>query len=370
MRVWVDGLSLTGRVTGVQRVVERLLQAMVEIDPGLDMRAFRFLGDGPARPQVRAQWRTALAHRRAHAILANRLFAPPLEILLRTRPGVFLFPDFTTLPVSPLSKSVVIIYDLSFFTVPQFSNPGLGSYLRRLVPRSITRADQIITISRFAADEIIERFPSARGRVTVVSPAADARFRPASDAEIAHFRQKLGVDRPYLLFAGTLEPRKNIVGVLEAYEALPASVRARVPLVIAGGKGWRDDAIRARLAAAGPLVKALGYIDDADLPSLYSGARGLVFPSFYEGFGLPPLEAMACGTPVITSRTTALPEVVGDAALLVDPTSVEEIGAAMGRLIDDDGLHTELRRRGLARARLFSWEGAARTLLGVLRALH
>ena len=186
---------------------------------------------------------------------------------------------------------------------------------------------------------------------------------------------KRGITQPYLLFVGTIEPRKNIVGLLHAFHHLRTrygaadSRVAETQLVVAGGTGWLYEEVQATVQELdlGGSVRFMGRVSDELLHVLYAGARANVHPAYYEGFGLPPLEAMACGTPTIVSNVSSLPEVVGDAALLVDPTSAEEIAVAMHRLIADDALHAELREKGLPRARCFSWQKAARSTLDVYR---
>jgi glycosyltransferase involved in cell wall biosynthesis len=173
--------------------------------------------------------------------------------------------------------------------------------------------------------------------------------------------------RDYLLFVGNIEPRKNLVALVEAYSQLRNNTRRAPPLAIAGGEGWRNRLIHQAVAAS-PFaadIRFLGYVPDAELPALMNGALAFVYPSVYEGFGLPPLEAMACGTPVITSNRSSLPEVVGDAALLVHPDDPAELADAMARVVEHESLRDDLRGRGLKQAQRFSWEGTARLTLEV-----
>lgn len=369
MHVWIDGASLVGPVTGIQRVVDALLRAMPGVAPDVEMRAFRFPDDGPPRSGLPVSWHQAPGRRRWMRILRRGHLAPPLELLLRDRKGVFFFPDLTVLPTTPRSRSVVAIYDLSAFSVPELMAADFGRWFRREVSFSVNAADRIMTISRFAADEIEARFPQTRGRVDIVSPAADPHFRPSTPDALDAFRSARGLERPFLLWVGSIEPRKNLVGVLRAWARTHAQLKKDARLVIAGATRDASAEIMNALSAAGGDVIQLGYVPDAELPLLYGAARALVFPSFYEGFGLPPLEAMACGTPVLTSQAASLPEVVGDAALLVDPRDVDAIAAAMTRLLEDDELHARLCVAGLARAAVFDWATSARKLADVFRSL-
>jgi glycosyltransferase involved in cell wall biosynthesis len=200
-------------------------------------------------------------------------------------------------------------------------------------------------------------------RIQVVPLGVSETFRPAPLEQVKEIRRRYALEDPYLLVVGSLEPRKNLARLFRAWELIYNKTTANV-LAVAGvsGRNFRD----AGFAAAPAGVQFLGYAAEDGLPALYSGASGLVFPSVYEGFGLPALEAMACGTPVIASRAASLPEVVGDAGLLFDPFDVEEMSEAIATLLEDTGLRDELRQRGLARARQFSWEATTQMTWEVL----
>jgi len=234
---------------------------------------------------------------------------------------------------------------------------------------SATRADRIVTPSEFTRNDVLKLLPVEPERVVVIPGGIDPSFKPQPDAEVATRLAPLGL-RPgdYLLFLGTIEPRKNLARLLQAVELAGPKIG---PLVLAGGRGWNNAAIRdaiVRLARDGR-VRDLGYVPDDLRPALHAGARAFVYPSLYEGFGLPPLEAMACGTPVLTSNVSALPEVMGDAALYVDPHDVSELAGCLTRIWRDDALRADLRARGLARARQFSWDRTARLTIDVYRGL-
>ena len=237
-----------------------------------------------------------------------------------------------------------------------------------LAPAAL-RADRIVVPSQHTRNDILKLLPVEPERVVVVAGGIDPIFTPQPPASVDERLARVGL-RPgeYLLFVGTIEPRKNLARLLEAMELAGPGIG---PLVIAGGAGWNNTDIRsalARLVRAGR-ARDLGYVPDALRPALYAGARAFVYPSLYEGFGLPPLEAMACGTPVLTSNVSALPEVVGDAALFVSPDDVPALAGAVRRLWEDDALRADLRTRGLARARQFSWDQTARRTLDVYRAV-
>lgn len=254
---------------------------------------------------------------------------------------------------------VVTVHDLSYHHYPDAFRPANRSYLRILGERSVRRARRVIAVSQSTKDDLIEHYGLPAGRVDVVHHGVDEAFRPLPADEVAAFCARQGTPERFLLFVGTLEPRKNVVRLVEAYARLP---RSCPPLVLVGGKGWLYDEVFRRVEELGLAgrVRPAGYVPAEDLPCWYNAAEALVYPSLYEGFGLPPLEAMACGTPVISSTASSLPEVVGDAGLLVDPEDVDALAAAMDRVLADAGLRERMRAAGLERARRFTWEGAAR----------
>jgi glycosyltransferase involved in cell wall biosynthesis len=215
----------------------------------------------------------------------------------------------------------------------------------------------------------MEYYKVPEDKISIISPAVDQKvFYPRESAEITKVKQNYGVKKPYILSLCTLEPRKNLVGVLDAYEKLPEKTKRSYILVLAGGKGWLDDELEKRigeLSAKYEVIKT-GYVPDEDLPALYSGASVFVFPSFYEGFGMPPLEAMACGTPVITSDNTSLPEVVGNAGIMIKADDTERLAGEMERVLTNNKLAQNLREKGLEQAKKFSWEKSAKELLDVI----
>jgi glycosyltransferase involved in cell wall biosynthesis len=227
---------------------------------------------------------------------------------------------------------------------------------RLIVPRSIQGADAIIAISRHTALDLQELFGVDAGKVTVVYSGVSERFRELPERDLAGVRQELELPARFVLFVGTVEPRKNVEALVRAL----ALVEPPVPLVIAGGYGWRYESTRQLIESSRERVRVLGPVGPELLPALYNLATCFAHPAWYEGFGLTPLEAMACGTAVICSNRSSLPEVVGDAALLVDPADVEAWASALQRVLDDGSLRADLGRRGAERARQFSWRRTAR----------
>lgn len=259
-------------------------------------------------------------------------------------------------------RLVVTIHDLSFMRYREMHPAQRLAWLEKGLWRTLAAADRIIVVSEFTRNELIALTGVERQRVEVVPLGAAPEFRPRVEAETESTRARQGLShRGYGLFVGNLEPRKNLGRLLDAWERLPGEIRGDFPLVVAGGKGWRDDRLMQRLeeAAARGTVRLTGFVPAAELPDLVASARFLAFPSLYEGFGIPVLEAMACGVPVLTSNRASLPEVAGDAALLVDPESVEAIAEGLARLLQDDDLARTLSERGLERASTFSWDRCA-----------
>ncbi|MBI2433622.1 MAG: glycosyltransferase family 4 protein [Candidatus Hydrogenedentes bacterium] len=280
------------------------------------------------------------------------------------------------LPPVRKARRVVTFYDLAFLRVPELCSPAIVGPFSRQIRRFATEADAIITCSRATRDDIVDLLDTPEAKIHVAYGGVAAEFRPSpSDSSDAGenesaLAREYGIQPPFLLFVSTLEPRKNVEGLLHAF----ALVQQEIPhqLVLIGREGWQEQptaVLAERLGLAGR-VKILGYLRrHEDLARFYAAAEAFVFPSLYEGFGLPVLESLACGCPVITSDRAALPEVAGDAALFVDPDDVGSIAAAIRRLAGDAQLRAHLRGQGPIQAAKFTWEGCARATLDVYRSL-
>jgi len=267
---------------------------------------------------------------------------------------------------------VVTVHDLSWLRYPETHPIDRVRWLERGLPAALERACAILVDSDFIRSEVISTFRVPPERVKTVHLGVSGEFRPRSAGDVAATLQRLGLEHGgYVLTVGTIEPRKNLSHVLEAFAQLPELLRERYPLVVAGARGWQDGAIvtRLRRLADRGQIRFLGHVAGSDLPDLYAGAAVFVFASLYEGFGLPPLEAMASGVPVIVSDRASLPEVVGDAGLTVDGEHADDLASRIAGLLDDSRTRAQMARRGIARAARFSWEACAAATLDVYRAV-
>jgi glycosyltransferase involved in cell wall biosynthesis len=251
---------------------------------------------------------------------------------------------------------------------PEWFNPRLAFWYRMMTPALVRRSHQIITVSQYTKRRLMEITGAPGARIVVIPNGVDGRFVPQTADDIRRVRQDLGIPSArYVLSLATLEPRKNILGQLQAWSRCVQLLPADVWLVIAGNNGARRVFSEVKLDSPPPRVHFAGFVPDDKLPALYGGAIALLYPSIYEGFGLPVLEAMATGTAVIVSESTALPEVVGTAGIQVDPRNSEAIADAIRRVVEDGTLRHELSRRALRQSRLFSWEKTSELTWEVLR---
>jgi glycosyltransferase involved in cell wall biosynthesis len=305
------------------------------------------------------------------SVLWFRLHAPfPVDFV--TGPvDIFHFPDFVLPPVRR-GRRVVTVHDLSFLLHPEHADEGLRNYLERTVPISVRNADFVVVDSANTQNELICLMDADPAKVEVVYPAISEAFRPIDDQELLDgVRSKYSLHFPFLFWVSMIEPRKNVPRLLQAYARLKQEIDIPHRMVIGGGLGWMYEPVFQTVEELNLAedVVFLGYVPDEDLPALYNLADVFIYPSIYEGFGIPPLEAMACGTPVVTSNTSSLPEAVGDAGLMAAPTDIAGIADAMGQILTNPSLRQDLQRRGLERARLFTWQASAEKILSIYRRL-
>jgi glycosyltransferase involved in cell wall biosynthesis len=289
---------------------------------------------------------------------------PPFE-LFAGKADVYHFPNFI-LPPLRSGKAVSTIHDMTFKRFPEYTEEKNRKYLEARIKDTVERSEAVIAVSKFSAAEIVDLLEIEDSRVYPIHNGISNRFRRVDEEQAAPVLQALGITKPYLLFVGTLEPRKNIPFLVKTFENLRDFDGQ---LVLAGGLGWKYEPILAAINSSSRRddIVHLHHADDVQLMALYSGASVFVFPSFYEGFGFPPLEAMACGTPVVSSTGGSLPEILADAAMLVDGFEVEEWTAALNRVLSDTALAGSLRNAGRKRSAEFTWETTAARTLEVYR---
>jgi len=293
---------------------------------------------------------------------------PKIDHLIPDRIDIFFIPLFKISPVSNNCKKVITCHDLSFEYFPKFS-PFRDRIFNKLGPKFETKkSDHIIAVSHSTFEDLLRLYNVSPDKVSVIYEGVEDRFRPIDDYEyLDKVKKKYNLPHKFILFLGNLDLRKNILGLIEAYKELRKSLD--VKLVLAGQPSWgyKEKSLKLKVqnSKLKDDIKFLGYVDERDKPALYNLASIFCFPSFYEGFGLPPLEAMACGTPVITSNNSSLPEIVGDAGLMINPYDTDELGQTMETLIRDESLRNKLKEKCLSQADKFRWDEVAEKTLEV-----
>lgn len=368
MRVALDAIPLVAAKTGIGHYTEALADALAQAHSEhqytlLSPFDFAFNGgpNGHSRPTNLTKQFLPVRSLFRHWWLVG------LPTLLRISPFDVFHGTNYCIPVFAPCPTVVTIHDLSLFTQAHTHENANVKRGKRRIPIMAHRATLIIAPSEWTKREVIERLKVKEHKLRVIPEAARPHLRPQREDEIQPVLEKHGLRGDFLLYVGTIEPRKNLLALIRAYDELLRTTEHTPQLVLCGGRGWLCDEVFALVdeLKLQDQVRFTGYVDDVDLPALYSAAQAFVYPSLYEGFGLPPLEAMACGAPVITSNVTSLPEVVGDAGLTHAPEDVRELARAMAQLLSDANLRAHLKQAGLERARQFSWERAARATQAV-----
>lgn len=379
MRIGIDYTAAARQRAGIGRYARELITALIALESqhryvifaavgGLDARTWkaeteRLRATGNRPPATSIQFRTLPLSDDWLARLWQRLRLPvPVEAITGTL-DAFYSPDFVLPPTLPRTRTLLTVHDLSFLRCPDAFVSALRRYLERVVPRSVARADLVLADSEATRADLIALLGVPPEKVQVLYSGVHPRFRPVPESdEVARLRARYGLgDAPYILSVGTLQPRKNYVRLIRAFTQLTNQPTNQ--LVIAGGRGWLYEETLIEAEKHPDRVRILGFVDEDDLPALYRNAALFAFPSLYEGFGLPVLEAMACGVPVVCSNASSLPEIAGDAALLIDPLDTDGLSAAMARALEDADLRRDMIAAGLAQAARFTWERAARQLL-------
>jgi glycosyltransferase involved in cell wall biosynthesis len=359
VRIGIEAWAAADVPAGRGRYVRELLRALeglghghelvlltrrpwAELPPAPGRRWFGVPGSGPGWVLRAAR----AAHGRCDVLLATTSYA---------------------LPVLATMPTATVVYDLLSFH-SEYGTPA-GSRLERLtLPPAVRRTRALVCISEATRDELVDRFPRAAGKAIVTPLAAGPPFAGArSDPEVL---RRHGIERPYVLSAATLEPRKNLPRLIEAFATLPPAARGDRQLLLVGGRGWGTTELDAAVARHGNAVRLLGFVSDADLAALYASADAVAYPALAEGFGLPVLEAMAAGAPVLTSNRSSLPEVGGTVAAYADPTDTASIRDALAALLEDPARREAMRAAGPAHAARFSWERTARETLAALERIN
>jgi glycosyltransferase involved in cell wall biosynthesis len=359
--IGVDARAAAEVPAGRGRVVRELLEALAGL-PGEHSYVLYCRRPGDLALDGRFRWETVespdpLWHLRT-ALAASRA----CDVFLST--NSYLTAWFLRVPTA------IIVYDLIPFRPGAHAQRRSQLIEKATIRPALRRARSLVCISEATRSDLVELFPYASPKARVVRLAVSDRLRRTrSEAELASVRGRLGLDGSFVLCAGTLEPRKNLVRLIDAFIGLPDELRAPHMLAVVGPKGWEAEEIHRRISEAGASVKLLGYVSDDELAALYQACTLFCYPSLYEGFGLPVLEAMTCGSPVLTSRVSSMPEIAGDAALYVDPLDVADIRAGLVRLLSSEEERRSLAERGRTRAANFAWERTAREMLEALEAL-
>ena len=373
VRLGINAIPILSPMAGVGRYTYHLIHQLQQILP---QQPWLFYGTSWER-----EIRTAAAPGARGLKDAIKRFLPRPELLLRfmgqlrfsagmNKHGIDLYHEPAFMAYRFRGPSVVTIHDISWVRHPETHPLERVREMNRVMPGVVKHASQIVVDSEFVRQEVMSYYGVPAERVTTVLLGVSSEFQPVDATRCTSVLSEFGLTHgEYILAVGTLEPRKNLSTVLAAYTRLPQAFRQRYPLVVAGMNGWRMEVLSSSLQAmiARGEVRLTGYVPQSHLPALYTGARAFVYPSLYEGFGLPPLEAMACGTPVIVSKRTSLPEVVGDAGLLVEPLDDRTIALCMQQLVEDDVLHAKLATAGRLRAQQFTWQKFALEMMAVYR---
>lgn len=371
MHIAIDAHSVGAKLGGNETYAINLIEALAEIDQ--DNLYTLYVTKQSAIERFTNRWHNFQVRR---TLPHTPLVRIPITLTreLRRHPVDVLHVQYTAPPFAPC-PIVTTIHDLAFEHLPQTFNRRSWMQLRLTVRHTARRAAHIITVSEYSRQDISTTYGVEPARITVTPEAAASHFVPVTnESELKRVRKSYGIQRDYILSLCSIQPRKNLVRLIEAYSDL-RQAHPDVPLpqlVLAGKKGWLENEIfrSAELSPFKSDILFTGYVPDTDLPALYSAAICFAYPSYFEGFGLPVLEAMQCGTPVIAGNRTSLPEIVGNTGILFDPFSKEELSRALALLINDPSVRTALRLQGIERAKIFNWLTTARSTLQVYEQIY
>jgi glycosyltransferase involved in cell wall biosynthesis len=364
MRIAFDAHAIGSRLTGNETYARNLLRALLAIDKDNDYRVYlkRDLpldADVPDAPN-------ATASRTLSGSRFRRLLLEMPRALKADRPDVlhvqYIAPRSGNVPV------VASVHDISFERHPEWFTPRERLGMKLFIPRTVRRARVVLALSEQTREDLIDLYEAPPEKIVTVTPGVGPEFRPRPPNEVALVRRRLGIEGPFVLAIGNVQPRKNLVRLVRAFDLARRSSSFPGPLVLVGQRGYRGEEILARVNEnGGGAVRATGFLPTDDLAALLTDCAAFAYPSLYEGFGLPVIEAMACGAPVVTSTTSALPEAAGGAALLADPSDESAIALALSRVLTDSDLVARLRSQGRERAARATWERSAERTLEAYR---
>lgn len=358
MKIVIDARTVTSQRTGIGSYLVHLAASLSVIDQTNNYCVMR----GGFRHWVKNKLFVSAAFRLAIFFYDNFIF--PVRLFIR-RTKIYHNPSFI-LPLLNFSyQKIITIHDLGFYVFGHdFATGWHARHLRFMLPRSVRKADKIIAVSEATKQQIIDIFHVPAENIVVIYEGVSENFKQIQDRkEIEDVLDRYDIKKPYILFVGTTDPRKNVERLIQAFLQVKQDFQG-LSLVIAGSKSKLFSSGLQKLVQEKDVILT-GYVAEEDIVCLYNGAAVFAFPSLYEGFGLPILEAMACGTPVLTSNKYSMPEVAGDAAVLVDPENIEELAAGLKALLENSSWRDELREKGLVRARQFTWEKTAQETLAV-----
>jgi len=376
MRIAIDYTAAIRQGAGIGQYVRGLVDAILAQDSS---SSYTLLASGrptSARPfpvAANVRPRSIFIPDRYLNFLWYRWRLPLYATFFSGQVDIYHGPDFALPPLNGKLRKVVTVHDLSFLEHPEYAVPSLAAYLKKIVPEAVASADVVASVSQATSRSLIEHFKIPPEKIVIIPNGVAPHYRRITNPVLlGATRHKFGLKHPFILGVGTLEPRKNHLGLIKAFAQAQKKKKGPAMLALAGGNGWLYEETKQVVAELKleNKIRFLGHVSDLELITLYSMADVFAFPSFFEGFGIPPLEAMACGAPVITSNTSSLPEVVGDAALLVDPHDVSALGHAITRLVEDEQLREELRQKGYQRAQHYTWSASASKMLSVYQKLY
>lgn len=361
MHIGFDAHSIGAGLGGNETYASNLIEALADVDT--QNRYTLYVTKQEAVDRYAHRWANVSVRK---TLPHTPLIRIPLTLAaeLRRRPVDILHVQYTAPPLAPCD-TVVMIHDLSFEHLPETFKRRSWMQMRLTVRRTARAASHVVTDSEYSRQDILRTYRLPPERVTTTPLAASSNFRPTNDERVL---EKYGVSGDYILAVGSIQPRKNIARLIRAYTLMRSQHDGRVPkLVVAGKNAWlfKETIRAAAISSASDNILFTGYVPESELPALYTGALCFAYPSFFEGFGIPLLEAMRCGTPTIASDRTCFPEVVGDASLMIDPFDEQSIADALWRMISDAALREQLRSRGFVQSSLFDWQQTARLTLDV-----